>query len=143
MINQYSQYKKQSVKTMTPVEIVIKLYSEIERQLAIGVKCVEDKDYRKSNAAFIKAEDCIDALREALDMSVPISQNLEALYIFFYKEIVKANVSKDCTEIQKIIPMVAELRDAFTQISQMTREEIEAQEKANKKKGLFSGDSKA
>ena len=141
MINQYSQYKKQSVKTMTPVEIVIKLYSEIERQLAIAVKCVEDKDFKKSNAAFLKAEDCIDALREALDMSVPISANLEALYVFFYKEMVKANVSKDCTEIQKIIPMVAELRDAFTQISQMTREEIEAQEKANQKKGLFSDKS--
>lgn len=141
MVNQYSQYKKQSVQTMTPVEIVIKLYSEIERQLAIAIKCVEDKDYLKSNAAFIKAENCIDALREALDMSVPISKNLESLYIFFYKEIVKANVSKDCTEVEKIIPMIADLRDAFTQISQMTREEIEAQEKANHKKGLFAGDN--
>lgn len=141
MVNQYSQYKKQSVQTMTPVEIVIKLYSEIERQLAIAIKCVEDKDYLKSNAAFIKAENCIDALREALDMSVPISKNLESLYIFFYKEIVKANVSKDCAEVEKIIPMIADLRDAFTQISQMTREEIEAQEKANHKKSLFAGDN--
>ena len=130
MINPYSEYKKQSVTTMTPVEVVIRLYSEIERQLAIGMDA-------KSNAAFIKAEDCIDALREALDMSVPISQNLESLYIFFYKEIVKANVSKDCTEIKKIIPMIGELRDAFTQISQMTREEIEAQEKQNHKKGIL------
>ena len=30
--------------------------------------------------------------------------------------------------------MFGELRDAFTQISQMTKEEIEAQEKANNKK---------
>lgn len=141
MINQYSQYKKQSVQTMTPVEIVIKLYSEIERQLAIAIKYVGEKDYLKSNDAFIKAENCIDALREALDMSVPISKNLESLYIFFYKEIVKANVSKNCTEVEKIIPMIADLRDAFTQISQMTREEIEAQEKANHKKGLFAGDT--
>ena len=29
--------------------------------------------------------------------------------------------------------MVGELRDAFTQISQMTKEEIEAQEKSRKK----------
>ena len=137
MVNPYAQYKKQSVTTMTPVEVVIKLYSEIERQLAIGISGVEEKNYVKSNNAFIKAEDCIDALREALDMSVPISQNLESLYIFFYKEIVKAKVSKDCNEIKKIITMVGELRDAFTQISQMTREEIEAQAKANEKKPLF------
>ena len=42
MVNPYSAYKKQSVQTMTPVEVVIKLYSEIERQLAIGVSAVED-----------------------------------------------------------------------------------------------------
>lgn len=139
MQNPYSQYKKQSVQTMTPVEVVIKLYSEIERQLAIGISHVKEKDYAKSNAAFLKAEDCIDALREALDMSIPISKNLESLYIFFYKEIVKANVSKDCKEIEKIIPMIGELRDAFTQVSQMTREEIEAQAKLNEKKGMFAG----
>ena len=69
-------------------------------------------------------------------MSIPISQELERYYIFFYKEIVKANVSKDCAEVKKIIPLVGELRDAFTQISQMTRAEIEEQDvKNHKKKG--------
>lgn len=140
MANPYSVYKKKSVETMTPVEVVIKLYSEIERQLAIAINCVEKNDrheYKKANEAFIKAEDCIDALREALDMSIPISRELENYYIFFYKEIVKANTSKDVKEVKKIIPLVAELRDAFTQISQMTRAEIEAQDAANhKKKGV-------
>lgn len=140
MVNPYSEYKKKSVETMTPVEVVIKLYNEIERQLAIAINCVEKKDrheFMKANEAFIKAENCIDALREALDMSIPISKELDSYYIFFYKEIVKANISKDCTEVKKIIPLVAELRDAFTQISQMTRTEIEAQEAANhKKKGV-------
>lgn len=133
MVNPYAQYKKQSVETMTPVEVVIKLYSEIEKQCAIGMDFVEKKNFARSNEAFIKAEDCIDALREALDMSIPISQNLDDLYVFFYKTIVKANISKDLTDLKKVVPMIAELRDAWTQISQMTREEIEAQDKANKK----------
>lgn len=134
MVNPYAQYKKQSVETMTPVEVVIKLYSEIEKQCAIGMDFVEKKNFAKSNEAFIKAEDCIDALREVLDMSIPISQNLDDLYVFFYKTIVKANTTKDLTDLKKVVPMIAELRDAWTQISQMTREEIEAQDKANKKK---------
>ena len=37
-------------------------------------------------------------------------------------------------KIKKIIPMIADLRDAYTQISQMTKEEIEAQAKANAEK---------
>lgn len=134
MVNPYAQYKKQSVETMTPVEVVIRLYSEIEKQCAVGMDNVEKKNYAKSNDAFIKAEDCIDALRETLDMSIPISQNLDDLYVFFYKTIVKANVNKDLTDLKKVVPMIAELRDAWTQISQMTREEIEAQDKANNKK---------
>ena len=134
MVNPYAQYRKQSVETMTPVEVVIKLYSEIEKQCAIGMDFVDKKNFAKSNEAFIKAEDCIDALRETLDMSIPISKNLDDLYIYFYETIVKANTSKDFTDLKKVVPMITELRDAWTQISQMTREEIEAQDKANKKK---------
>lgn len=138
MVNPYAQYKRSSVQTMTPVEVVIKLYSEIEKQCAIGMDFVEKKNYAKSNDAFVKAEDCIFALRESLDMSIPISQNLDDLYVFFYRTIVKANTNKDLTDLKKVVPMITELRDAWTQVSQMTREEIEAQDRANKKKGKAS-----
>ncbi len=135
MVNPYSAYKRQSVQTMTPVEVIIKMYSEIERQLAIAVCAIEDiKDIKKANDSLIKAQELLGALRGSLDMSVPISKNLEELYKFFQQETMKANIKKDATEIKKIIPMVADLRDAFTQISQMTKEEIEAQAKANSKK---------
>ena len=135
MANPYSAYKKQSVQTMTPVEVVIKLYSEIERQFAIAVSAIDEtKDIKKSNDALIKAQELIGALRGSLDMSVPISKNLEDLYIFFQQAAVRENIRKDTTEIKKIIPMVADLRDAFTQISQMTKEEIEEQAKNNAKK---------
>ena len=110
MSNPYSAYKKQSVSTMTPVEVVIKLYSETERQLAIGVS--------------------------AIDKDVPISKNLDQLYDFFQRSAANANLNKDAEhaeELKKIIPMIADLRDAFTQISQMTKEEIEAQAKGHKK----------
>lgn len=137
MSNPYSAYKKQSVTTMTPVEVVIKLYSETERQLAIAVNAITDvKDIKKAHNALIKAQELLGALRGALDMSIPISGNLDQLYEFFQRTAEKANMRKDessAEELKKIIPMIADLRDAFTQISQMTKEEIEAQEKNRKK----------
>lgn len=137
MSNPYSAYKKQSVSTMTPVEVVIKLYSETERQLAIAVNAIEDtKDIKKAHNSLIKAQELLGALRGALDMSIPISGNLDQLYEFFQRTAEKANMRKDTAsaeELKKIIPMIADLRDAFTQISQMTKEEIEAQEKNRKK----------
>lgn len=132
MSNPYSAYKKQSLQTMTPVELIIKMYSETERQLAIAVCAIEEvKDIKKSNDALIKAQEILGALRGALDMSVPISKNLNDLYIFFQQCAMRANIRKDATEIKKIIPMIADLRDAYTQISQMTKEEIEAQAQKN------------
>ncbi len=134
MSNPYSAYKKQSVTTMTPVEVVIKLYSETERQMAIAVSAIDDtKDVKRAHNALIKAQELLGALRGALDMSIPISSNLDQLYDFFQRTAEKANIQKDATELKKIIPMIADLRDAFTQISQMTKEEIEAQEKNRKK----------
>lgn len=136
MSNPYSAYKKQSVTTMTPVEVVIKLYSESERQLAIGVSAIGEKDITKAHNAFIKAQELLGALRGSLDMDVPVSKNLDQLYAFFQKTAEIANMKKDeksAEEVRKVIPMIAELRDAFTQISQMTKEEIEAQAKGHKK----------
>lgn len=62
MSNPYSAYKKQSVSTMTPVEVVIKLYSETERQLAIGVSAIESKDIKKAHEALMKAQELLGAL---------------------------------------------------------------------------------
>ena len=136
MSNPYSAYKKQSVSTMTPVEVVIKLYSETERQLAIGVSAIESKDIKKAHEALMKAQELIGALRGSLDKDVPISKNLDQLYDFFQRSAANANLNKDAEhaeELKKIISMIADLRDAFTQISQMTKEEIEAQAKGHKK----------
>ncbi len=132
MVNPYASYKKTSVSTMTPVEIVIKIYSEIERQLAIGIQAIEEKDYKKKNDALIKAQELIGGLRGSLDMSIPISKNLEALYVYFQNEAMMANVKKDVKRLKNLIPMVKELRDAYTQVSLMTKEQIEAQSKGKK-----------
>lgn len=136
MSNPYSAYKKQSVSTMTPVEVVIKLYSETERQLAIGVSAIESKDIKKAHESLMKAQELLGALRGSLDMDIPISNNLDQLYDFFQRSAANANLNKDAEhaeELKKIIPMIEDLRDAFTQISQMTKEEIEAQAKGHKK----------
>ena len=107
MSNPYSAYKKQSVSTMTPVEVVIKLYSETERQLAIGVSAIESKDIKKAHESLMKAQELLGALRGSLDMDIPISNNLDQLYDFFQRSAANANLNKDAEhaeELKKIMP---------------------------------------
>ncbi len=127
-MNPYAAYKKQSVTTMTPIEIVVKLYSETERELNRAIMFIETKDYEKANKALTKSGDLVNALRSVLDVNLPIGQNLDSLYSYFEKQIVTANVKKDTEIIKPLLPMIAELKDAFTQVSLMSKTEIAAQE---------------
>lgn len=127
MNNAFSAYKKQSVTTLTPGEIVVRLYMEAERQLNRASYYIPLKNYEETNKALIKAQDVVNALRSSLDMKIPISKNLDSLYEYFNREIVEANVKKDKAKVDALIPMLAELREAFAEINSMPKEQMQAQ----------------
>ena len=130
MNNAFSAYKKQSVTTLTPGDVVVKLYMEAERQLNRASYYIPLKNYEETNKALIKAQDIINALRSCLDMKISVSKNLDSLYEYFNREIVEANIKKDKAKVDALLPMIAELREAFAEINSMSREQMEAQEKA-------------
>ena len=127
MNNAFSAYKKQSVTTLTPGEIVVRLYMEAERQLNRASYYIPLKNYEETNKALIKAQDVVNALRSSLDMKIPISKNLDSLYEYFNREIVEASVKKDKAKVDALIPMLAELREAFAEINSMPREQMQEQ----------------
>ena len=63
-------------------------------------------------------------------MKIPLSKNLDSLYEYFNREIVEANVKKDKAKVDALLPMIAELREAFAEINNMSKEQMAAQEKA-------------
>ncbi|MGN0588076.1 MAG: flagellar export chaperone FliS [Ruminiclostridium sp.] len=117
MINAYSAYKKQSLTTLTPMEIVVKLYDEAERQMNRAIFYIGEKNYESSNNCLKKTQDIVNALRSVLDMDIPISKNLDSLYEFFNRQLIEANVKKDVEIIKELLPMFADLKDAFSQIA--------------------------
>ena len=117
MLNAYSAYKKQSLTTLTPMEIVVKLYDEAERQMNRAIFYIGEKNYESSNNCLKKTQDIVNALRSVLDMDIPISKNLDSLYEFFNRQLIEANVKKDVEIIKELLPMFADLKDAFSQIA--------------------------
>lgn len=49
MNNAFSAYKKQSVTTLTPGDVVVKLYMEAERQLNRASYYIPLKNYEETN----------------------------------------------------------------------------------------------
>jgi flagellar protein FliS len=129
--NVYSSYKKQAVTTLTPIEIVVKLYDEGERQMNRALFFLENKDLENTNASLSKAIEIVGALRSVLDLDIQIGKDLDSLYEYFMHELIEANLKKDAGKVRPLLPMLGELKDAFVQISKMPKEQIILQEMQN------------
>lgn len=119
--NPYQKYQQQSVMTMTPGEMLLKLYDEVITQLSAARQFNEEKDIQKANAAFQKAQKILRYLDQTLDPQYEISASLSALYDYFIRRLVDANLHKDNAPIDEILPMIQELRDTFAQADKATR----------------------
>lgn len=113
--NPYSQYKEQSLMTMTQEEQIIQLFEGCVKDLNYAKVYIEDKKYDMANTYLQKAKKIIRYLDECLDHKYEISQNLAALYDYFARRIVDANIKKDVEILDEITPMIAELGDSFKQ----------------------------
>ena len=82
-VNPYQKYQQQSIMTMTPGELLLKLYDETVKQLRYGEDALQQKQYDRANTSLQKAQRIISHLNKTLAMEYEISQNLEALYDFF------------------------------------------------------------
>ncbi len=124
MNNAYSAYKKQSITTLTPMEVVVRLYDEAEKQINKAIIFIDEKNYAGANTSLQKSQDIVNALRSVLDMSIPISKQLDSLYDFFNRQLISANVKKDVEMLKELLPMLADLRDAFAQVSAMPKDQV-------------------
>jgi flagellar protein FliS len=122
-MNPYTTYKRQSVNTLTPIEVIVKIYDECERQLHRAVNFIENKEYAAAHTSIDVACELILGLRSVLNSDAgEIAGNLDSLYEFFYRQLVQADMKKDVSIIHEILPQICELKDAFTQISKIPRE---------------------
>jgi len=120
-VNPYQKYQQQSVMTMTPGEMLLKLYDEVITQLNAVRQFNEDKDYPGANASLKKAQRIISYLNQTLDFQYEISGSLSALYDYFLRRLVEANVHKSNEPIDEVLPMISDLRDTFAQADRNSR----------------------
>ncbi len=113
--NPYEQYKSNSVQTLSPQRIVLLLYDTIIKNINFAVKAIENKDFISSNEKIQKAQDIIMELMMALDKEKggEIAVNLAALYDYWYRRLVEANVKKDAEILSEVVSMVRELRNSW------------------------------
>lgn len=114
-VNPYEEYKKQSIMTMTQGELVVQLFRGCTKRLNLAILFMEEKNPEKAEESLYKAQRILNYLNASLDRNVDISSNLNALYDYFIRVIVKAKIKMNPDLLREIIPMIDGLGDSFQQ----------------------------
>lgn len=115
--NPQAAYKQQGILTANPAELIVMLYDGCVKQLKLGCRAVEEKNYEKSNACFQKAQRIIMELITSLDFRYELSHDLMRLYEFMIGEIVEGNLSKNTETILAVAGLLEDLRGAWAQVA--------------------------
>lgn len=121
MKNPYAAYRQQSVMTMTTIDILTTLYDELVKDLTFSIEAMRVNDLESANKFLQKGQTIVMHLNSSLDFKYEISNNLRAMYDFFYRTMVEANIKKDSAKLEELIPLITQLRDAYVQADKNTR----------------------
>lgn len=106
-------YKAQSLNTMTQGELLILLLDELVKRLMRGDIALEQGDMPLFEASIQRCIDIVRYLDDTLDRRYEISRGLHRLYDFFCYELNRIVLGRNKTELDKLRPMITDLRDTF------------------------------
>ena len=109
----YQQYKQQSINSMTPGELLLMLYDELIKRSTLASIALDKQDWPVFESALDRCIDIINYLDETLDHKYPISHDLSRMYDYFTYELGRIKIGRNKKELERVRPMLAEMRDAF------------------------------
>ncbi len=125
----YQHYREQSLNTMTNEELLLILYDELVKRVHRCGMALEQKDYALLDASADRSIEILRYLDNTLNMNYPVSHQLHRLYEFFTYEMQRVKFGRNKEELEKIRPMITDLRDTFR-----VAERNAAQERASRDK---------
>ena len=118
----YQQYKNLAVNTLTPAELLVLLYEQLDLNLNRAVSAVNKGNPAEAHRFIMRAQDIVMYLVEILDMRYPISKDLLKLYGYLSTQLIRANSRKDPELLSEIRSTVNELKDIWKQADALARE---------------------
>ncbi len=116
-------YQNNQISTAGRGSLLIMVYDGAIRFLIEGKNAMLSKQLEEQNRNLTKAQTLITELMTTLDHSVSpeLARNLEKLYMYILDKLVDANVYDKPENIDEVIILLKDLRDAWAEADQMTR----------------------
>ncbi len=99
-------------------ELIVILYDMILVYIKEAGDFWENDDKKEYQRSLQKIRNCIGELMESLNLEYEMARNMYSLYVFFLKEIVKAEIKPGgYTHLESIRPMIESLRNAYDKVA--------------------------
>ena len=114
------QYQEVAVLTASPGQLVVMLYDHLLLSLRRARVAIEQQNVELRAASFDRSRAVLGELLATLDheRGAEIAQQLSGLYSFLLTELLDLGVHPQTARLDRVIGMVAELRDAFAAAAQ-------------------------
>ncbi len=116
--NGYQQYREQSVFGLSANELLLLLFDELIKRLGRCELALAQKNYALLDESADRCLAIVRYLDDTLNYDYAISAELHRLYDYFYYELNRVKVGRNKGELDKIKPMLTDLRDTFKQAAQ-------------------------
>ena len=122
-----ANYVKVQANTASPGQRVIMLYKAMQKHLEdASAECDNLQDperFLRINEHIQRADQMIRHLKIALDIDHggEIAENLDSLYAFWRRHLLKANMEKSKQKIEEVLKMVRDMTNAWVVAEQNVR----------------------
>ena len=117
----YAQYNNSKVLTASPAELTLMLYEGAIKFCNIAIVAVEQRDIPKAHTNIMKVQRIIDYLRQTLDMTYPVAQDFENIYVYLSRRLVEANLKKNKEILEEINGHLRSVRDTWKEVMRINQ----------------------
>lgn len=120
--NAYNVYKNNSITYASKDQLLLMIVDGAVKFSKIAREALKEGNVRKAHENLIKTQDIFSELMISLDTnSEEWAKNIFNIYAFIKESLVKANLKKDIEELEKVIPLIEEIRDLWYEVEKKSK----------------------
>ena len=118
--NSILQYQKQAITTMSRGELLVQLFEAALKNIRYASILFKKEDYQTAEIYIDKSTNIFNYLCTILDRKYDISIELYQIYRFINQEIIRANVKRDASILDSIVPLVQTLHETWVEANKLS-----------------------
>lgn len=119
--NPYNAYKQNSINMASKEQLLLMLVDATVRCTKLARLAISNKDIQTSHRELTRVQDIYTELMATLDMSNgDFTKDLYNIYSFIKERLSVANMKKDISVIDEVLPLIEEIRDMWHEANKIS-----------------------